>query len=109
MKTRLSIGSSTAARAVNGNVETAPSDKPQIVSNPNIGLKKLRGVNKVPGLKLPFERDESADSSGKLGGALTPTPPPSEKMKQAVRDIERGVQDTDRGAVVGSTYTQMKR
>ena len=109
MKTRLNTSSSTVARAVNGNVETVPSDKPQNVPSPNIGLKKLRAVNKVPGLKLPFERDEAADSSGKLGGALTPTPRPSEKMKQAVRDIERGVQDTDRGAVVGSTYTQMKR
>ncbi len=67
------------------------------------------GVSKVASLKLPFERDESAADLVDSGGAAIVTPPPSEAMKQAVRDIARGVQDTDRGAVVGRTYPSMTR
>ena len=63
--------------------------------------KRIRGVSKTAGLKLPFEHDEMADT-------ITP-PAPTVPMKQAVRDIARGVQDTDRGAVVGSTYSALKR
>jgi hypothetical protein len=63
--------------------------------------KRIRGVSKTAGLKLPYEHDEMADTQ--------PPPEPTEPMKQAVRDIERGVQDTDRGAVVGSTYSALKR
>ncbi len=74
-----------------------------------VSNQKLRGVSKVSSLKLPFERDESADALVDNGGAAIVTPPPSEAMKQAVRDIERGVQDTDRGAVVGRTDTRVKR
>lgn len=62
--------------------------------------KRIRGVNKMSHLKLPFEHDETADTDI--------APMPGGPMKQAVRDIARGVQDTDRGAVVGSTYASLK-
>lgn len=63
--------------------------------------KRIRGVSKTAGLKLPFEHDEAADP--------TTLPAPTASMKQAVHDIARGVQDTDRGAVVGNTYSALKR
>jgi|GEM_PF-4286832 len=66
-----------------------------------VQVKRTRGISKTSDLKLPHEHDEAAD----IG--ISPTP--DESMKQAVVDIARGVQDTDRGAAVGSTYTSLKR
>jgi hypothetical protein len=52
-------------------------------------------------LPLPHERDESLDQAG---GAL-----PSERVKQAGRDIKRGLVDTDRGELMRQTYEKQKR
>ncbi|HEX5311958.1 hypothetical protein [Aquabacterium sp.] len=52
------------------------------------------------GLKLPHERDESVDEGG---GAVV-----SERVRQAGRDIRRGLRDTDRGAEMDRTYQKQK-
>jgi hypothetical protein len=49
--------------------------------------------------KLPHERDESA---GMTGGV------PSEPIQQAHEDLDRGLQDTDRGPVTDRTYRKLK-
>ena len=65
---------------------------------------------------------------GRTGGAIAPpagagnAPPPTRDepsaspaavptvpMRQAYRDLARGVADTDRGAEVGRTYAKLKR
>lgn len=51
-------------------------------------------------LKLPHERDEST---------AVPVGPPTAPMRQAYRDLARGLADTDRGAEVGRTYAKLKR
>ena len=38
-----------------------------------------------------------------------PDPVPAAPMRQAYRDLARGLQDTDRGAEVGRTYRKLKR
>lgn len=59
-----------------------------------------RGVVTPSGVKLPHERDESAESTGAVQ---------SEAMQQAYRDLRRGLPDTDRGAEAGHTYRKLKR
>lgn len=49
---------------------------------------------------LPHERDESSDMTGGE---------PSESMRQAHRDLARGLQDTDRGPEIDRTYRKLKR
>jgi hypothetical protein len=105
MKIRVNIGSNAASSTLNGEAITAPSNDTEKIAVAKVRYKKSRGISKTSVLKLPFERDEVADAVSATGA----TKPPSEKMKQVVRDIARGVQDTDRGAVVGSTYNRMKR
>jgi hypothetical protein len=50
--------------------------------------------------KLPHERDESINTAGTIS---------SEPMKQADRDVKRGLVDTDRGAEAGRTYRKLKQ
>ncbi|MEO6625885.1 MAG: hypothetical protein ABIN37_13800 [Burkholderiaceae bacterium] len=50
--------------------------------------------------KLPHEQDESVGMTGGTG---------SKSMKQAHKDMERGLQDTDRGPVVDLVYSRLKR
>lgn len=49
--------------------------------------------------KMPHERDETPDPV---------VPPPQAEMKQASRDLSRGLVDTDRGAAVDKTYKKQK-
>jgi len=49
---------------------------------------------------LPNERDES---SGVTGGV------PSRRVQQAHRDLQRGVEDTDRGPPADAAYRKLKR
>ena len=51
-------------------------------------------------LKLPHERDEAP---------AAPVGAPTAPMRQAYRDLARGLADTDRGAEVGRTYARLKR
>ena len=41
--------------------------------------------------------------------ALTMEKTPVDAVPQAYRDLQRGLQDTDRGAEVGRTYRRLKR
>ncbi len=50
--------------------------------------------------KLPHERDESVDMTH---GA------PDARMEQAHRDVERGLQDTDRGPPTDKAYQKQKQ
>jgi hypothetical protein len=50
--------------------------------------------------RLPHEHDESADNQDA---------PPSDLGRQAQDDIERGLQDTDRGPVSDRAYQRQKR
>ena len=50
--------------------------------------------------KLPHERDESVGMTGGIA---------SESMKQAHKDLGRGLQDTDRGPEADRTYQKLKR
>lgn len=50
--------------------------------------------------KLPHERDESVDMThGK----------PDAQIEQAYRDVQRGLQDTDRGPPADKAYQKQKR
>lgn len=49
---------------------------------------------------LPSERDESSGMTGGQG---------SDKVRQAHRDLKRGLQDTDRGPVADMTYRRLKK
>jgi hypothetical protein len=78
--------------------QAAPSVKP--VHRRITGTIRLPvGGSKVADAALPHERDESA---GMTDGN------PSEPIQQAYRDVERGLQDTDRGAEAGRTYEKLK-
>lgn len=78
--------SSNATRLINRRKAVA-SDAPLAASS-------------TDGLKLPHERDESIDEGG--GGVV------SESVKQAGRDVQRGLPDTDRGAEMHRTYQRQK-
>jgi hypothetical protein len=55
--------------------------------------------------RLPHERDESADSQP----AAQADPLQADIGERGRRDVERGVEDTDRGPVADRTYDQLKR
>jgi len=57
-------------------------------------------VNGSPSPRLPHERDESSDSQ---------TSPPRAVIKQAHKDLERGLVDTDRGPVMDKLYEEQVR
>lgn len=48
---------------------------------------------------LPHERDESVGMTDGI---------PSEPVRQAYRDLQRGLQDTDRGPVADRAYKKLK-
>lgn len=58
-----------------------------------------RAVGNPQPLKLPHERDESPEA---------PRDAPARPMRQAYRDLQRGLVDTDRGAEAGRTYQRLK-
>jgi len=51
-------------------------------------------------IKLPHERDESVDQGG--GGV------DSASVRQACKDVKRGLPDTDRGVEMNHTYQKQK-
>ena len=61
MKIKVKIAS--AAPTLYGEVLAASSTKAEPATTPKVRYKKIRGVSKTAALKLPFERDETADSS----------------------------------------------
>jgi hypothetical protein len=60
--------------------------------------KRVPAAQRASRPRLPHERDASADSQ-------TPVPgPASDVGAQAHRDLQRGLQDTDRGPVIDEVY-----
>ncbi len=53
-----------------------------------------------PEPRLPHERDQSVEMTGGE---------PSEEMQQAYKDVQRGLQDTDRGKPAHEAYQKQKR
>jgi hypothetical protein len=49
---------------------------------------------------MPHERDEAVGSTGGL---------PSERVRQALRDVKRGLQDTTRAPEAGRAYERQKK
>lgn len=80
----------------------APPQKKSAVSGKSTrGRKRATlGLPKQLAPKLPHERVEFIDIVGKVS---------SEPMKQASRDLRRGLTDTDRGAEAGRTYKKLKQ
>ena len=62
-------------------------------------LKAGQSAEKEEKPKLPHERDESVDMTH---GESDP------KMEQAYRDVQRGLQDTDRGPSADKAYQKQK-
>ncbi len=82
-------------------LKATPPDKPGGSRNSTrVRRRPTLGLPKQSAPKLPHERDESINTVGTV---------PSESMKQASRDIKRGLTDTDRGAEVGRTYKKLKQ
>ncbi len=82
-------------------LKAPPPVKSRVSDNVMPGRKRATlGLPKQVAAKLPHERDETIDIVGKV---------PSEPMKQASRDLKRGLVDTDRGAEAGRTYKKLKQ
>lgn len=84
-----------------GTIDTSTQLRPSPLNKTTHARRRpTLGLPKQPAPKLPHERDESIDVVGTV---------PSEPMKQASRDIKRGLTDTDRGAEAGRTYKKLKQ
>ena len=81
-------------------LKATPLDKSGVSGDSKRSRKRAPPVPSQSAPKLPHERDESIDTAGTI---------PSERMKQASRDIKRGLTDTDRGAEAGRTYKKLKQ
>ena len=57
----------------------------------------------------PAGAPEAAPEAAVDGSQTMTAGTPSEPMRQAYRDVTRGLQDTDRGAEAGRTYRKLKR
>ena len=71
-----------------------------VQGGPGVVIAPPAAVGNPQPLKLPHERDESV---------AAPVAAPTAPMRQAYRDVARGLADTDRGAEVGRTYARLKR
>ncbi len=61
---------------------------------------KKRRKKQPQALRLPHERDQSLDMTDDKPDAL---------MRQAHEDLQRGLEDTDRGPVMDKIYRRLKR
>jgi len=61
--------------------------------------KKNSSVRRTAKPQLPHERDETPSMTGGV---------PSERVKQAHRDVSRGVQDTSRAPEADQAYRKLK-
>jgi hypothetical protein len=91
--------SGTTRTAIRLRAAPSPPDEAGVLRHSKHGNTRVSDAKKtLP--KLPHERDESIDTTGAIA---------SEPMKQAARDIKRGLVDTDRGAEAGRTYQKLKQ
>ncbi|HSV47634.1 MAG TPA: hypothetical protein VLJ58_17735 [Ramlibacter sp.] len=63
----------------------------------------VQGDRQQPAPRLPHERDESADSQ--------PSGEPSAQRVGCIahRDVEQGLQDTDKGPVMDAAYERLRK
>lgn len=73
-------------------IQTQQAPKPRAVPERPERTTATRAGEREP--RLPHERDQSSDQQGAAAEQ------PSEVGKQAARDQQRGLQDTDRGPVI---------
>ena len=82
-------------------LKAPPQDKSAVSGNLMRSRKRaILGLPTQIAPKLPHERNEFIEIIGKVS---------SEPMKQASRDLKRGLVDTDRGAEAGRTYKKLKQ
>lgn len=78
-------------------------DTPSAKAQATEGQTKRVDQDGAPSPRLPHEHDQSADSQ-------TPADKqPTEVGKQALKDVERGVVDTDRGPVMDKLRKKLER
>jgi len=78
-------------------VDTTTRQTPATAGQPTPGsAPPLESTDKP---KLPHERDESVDMTHGQ---------PDAQVEQAYRDVQRGLQDTDRGPPAGAAYQKQK-
>ena len=81
-------------------LKSTPPDRSGVSGDAKHGRTRTPAtVPKNAAPKLPHERDESINTTGTI---------PSEPMKQADRDLKRGLKDTDRGPEAGRTYKKLR-
>ena len=85
--------------------DPSPEQAPPPVSEPSVDTTKkgapgpqTPGPVKANAPKLPHERDESVDMTKAT---------PHKEMEQAYRDLQRGLQDTDRGPPADKAYKKL--
>jgi hypothetical protein len=66
---------------------------------PPAGGRTVQRRDEQPEPRLPHEHDESADDQAA---------PPAAVGRQAKRDLDKGLRDTDRGPVLDRSYKQQK-
>ena len=96
MPARLKISSSRFVAVSN---KVVPAEPPRITGT----LHRRAGPARAARAAMPGE----AHAPDAVKAA--PDPVPAAPMRQAYRDLARGLQDTDRGAEVGRTYRKLKR
>lgn len=75
-----------------------PQTEPEAASASKAGETQVSiAGEKVP--RMPNERDTSADSSGQK---------PQESTKQAFKDVQRGLVDTDKGPAMDQAYKKQQ-
>lgn len=81
------------------NEPSVDTTKRQTASTPTSGDADAQNVPQEESPKLPHERDQSVDMThGK----------PDVQVQQAYRDVQRGLQDTDRGPPADEAYQKQK-
>lgn len=81
------------------NEPSVDTTKRQTAGTPTSGDADAQNAAKEESPKLPHERDQSVDMThGK----------PDAQVQQAYRDVQRGLQDTDRGPPADKAYQKQK-
>lgn len=81
------------------NEPSVDTTKRQTASTPTSGDADAQNAPQEESPKLPHERDQSVDMThGK----------PDAQVQQAYRDVQRGLQDTDRGPPADKAYQKQK-
>ena len=103
MPARLKISSSRFVAVSN---KVVPAEPPRITGT----LHRRAGPARAARAAMPGEA-HAPDAVKAAPDAVkaAPDPVPAAPMRQAYRDLARGLQDTDRSAEVGRTYRKLKR